>query len=214
MSCRPAGTLGEDLHPHEWRFHARRERQEKLLLAVDLEQLWPVNNTRCTIPRVHNPSREEFTERFMKQGEKDKQRHSLRPRQNEDALWRKHSAARCCPPWQNAATLLREHFLVQDIKFVPATNVARVAKRVTFGEHDHVSNVGRHNVSSFCRPLTRHWHRGITPRFWVSGYCTNWQIHVSFDCSDWRLLNAKTWPRNSILSLDTSDTFLNASVAI
>ena len=29
------------------------------------------------------------------------------PRQNEDALWRQHCVLRCCPLWQNAATLLR-----------------------------------------------------------------------------------------------------------
>ena len=40
-------------------------------------------------------------------------------------------------------------------------------------------------------------------RFWVSGYCTKWRIQGSFHSSYSRSLNVKTWPRNSILSLDT-----------
>ena len=54
------------------------------------------------------------------------------------------------------------------------------------------------------------WHRANTlfsavrsPRFWVSGYCTKWRIQGSFDSSSSRSLNVKTWPRNSILSIDT-----------
>ena len=42
------------------------------------------------------------------------------------------------------------------------------------------------------------------PRFWVSGYCKRWWIQGSFDSSYSRSLNVKTWPRNSILSLNTS----------
>ena len=64
---------------------------------------------------------------------------SVRPRQNEDTLWRQYVAR----PWENAAVLLRDtqiqemflkvfrnHFCVQDAKFVSAANVARVPKRV------------------------------------------------------------------------------------
>ena len=70
-------------------------------------------------------------------------------------------------PWQNVATLLRaaqtqEMFLkifnyilcVQDTKFVSATNVARVAKRVNIWETWSRQQRCRNNVSSFCRPLT------------------------------------------------------------
>ena len=42
-----------------------------------------------------------------------------------------------------------------------------------------------------------------SPPFWVSGYCTKWRIQGSFHSSYPRLLNVKTSPRNSILSLDT-----------
>ena len=42
-----------------------------------------------------------------------------------------------------------------------------------------------------------------SPRFGVSGWCTKWRIQGSFHSSYSRLLNVKTSPRNSILSLDT-----------
>ena len=48
-----------------------------------------------------------------------------------------------------------------------------------------------------------------SPRLWVSGYITKWRIQGSFHSSYSRLLNVKTWPRNSILFL----RFLNAFVA-
>ena len=64
---------------------------------------------------------------------------SVRPRQNENTLWRQYVAR----PWENAAVLLRDtqiqemflkvfrnNFCVHDAKFVSAANVARVAKRV------------------------------------------------------------------------------------
>ena len=40
-----------------------------------------------------------------------------------------------------------------------------------------------------------------SPRFWVSGYAQNDQFKGSFHSSYSRLLNVKTWPRNSILNL-------------
>ena len=77
--------------------------------------------------------------------------------------------------WKNAATLLHAarpqkmflqsrfsetFFCVQDTKSVPATNVARVAKRVNICRETWPrQNCCRHNASSFFRPLKvmLHW---------------------------------------------------------
>ena len=48
-----------------------------------------------------------------------------------------------------------------------------------------------------------------SPRFWVSGYCTRWQIQGSFDSSYERLLNIKTYCQETqYLASILSDTFI------
>ena len=42
-----------------------------------------------------------------------------------------------------------------------------------------------------------------TLRFWVSVYCTKWRTHGNSHSSSSLSLNVKTWPRSSILGLDT-----------
>ena len=58
----------------------------------------------------------------------------------------------CCAP-RGHKKCFRNIFCVQDKKFVSATNVARVAKRVNIWETWSRQQCCRHNVSSFCQPL-------------------------------------------------------------
>ena len=66
------------------------------------------------------------------------------------------------------------------------------------------------NRATFCQPWNQHipdtaeirFSVVRSPRFWVSGYWTKWRIQGSFDSSYSRSFNVKTWPRNSIFSLN------------
>ena len=88
----------------------------------------------------------------------------LGPRQNENTLWRQHCVLRCGKTWQHCCaprghkkcfwSRFRNIFSVQDTKFLSPTNVARVLKRVNIRETWSRQQYCRHNVSSFCRPLT------------------------------------------------------------
>ena len=91
----------------------------------------------------------------------------VRPRQNEDTLWRPPCVPRCCPSvakrgnivarWADTRKVRKFSgtlFCVQETKFVSATNVARVAKRAKTWETWLRQQCCRHNVSSFSWPLT------------------------------------------------------------
>ena len=80
---------------------------------------------------------------------------TLRPRQNEDTLWRQHCVLRCCPSVakhgniaarstdnRNVSGSFQKNFCVQETKFVSATNVARAwQNESTFGKHARARNV-------------------------------------------------------------------------
>lgn len=58
----------EELQPHEKRFKARLKTYEDYLRKLDVEDIWPIHGTHCTIPKIHKPTKEEFTEKCMKPG--------------------------------------------------------------------------------------------------------------------------------------------------
>ena len=53
---------------HEIRFFDRQYALENRLSGENLEKLWPVNGTQCTVHRIHQPTKERFTEECMKPG--------------------------------------------------------------------------------------------------------------------------------------------------
>ncbi|XP_022784782.1 bifunctional arginine demethylase and lysyl-hydroxylase JMJD6-like [Stylophora pistillata] len=59
----------DDLQPHEKRFISRLRAFEDYLRKLDVEDIWPIHETHCTIPKIHKPSKEEFTEKCMKPGQ-------------------------------------------------------------------------------------------------------------------------------------------------
>ncbi|XP_048578218.1 uncharacterized protein LOC5501461 [Nematostella vectensis] len=61
-----AGVSEEHFTQHEQRFKARGLTKERMLSGVDLDRIWPLNNTKCTVRRIHKPTKEEFIERCMK----------------------------------------------------------------------------------------------------------------------------------------------------
>ena len=58
----------DDLQPHEKRFRSRLSAFEDYLRKLDVVDIWPIHETHCTIPKIHKPSKEEFTEKCMKPG--------------------------------------------------------------------------------------------------------------------------------------------------
>ncbi|EDO30657.1 predicted protein [Nematostella vectensis] len=61
-----AGVSEEHFTQHEQRYKARGLTKERMLSGVDLDRIWPLNNTKCTVRRIHKPTKEEFIERCMK----------------------------------------------------------------------------------------------------------------------------------------------------
>lgn len=59
----------DDLQPHEKRFRSRLSAFEDYLRKLDVVDIWPIHETHCTIPKIHKPSKEEFTEKCMKPGQ-------------------------------------------------------------------------------------------------------------------------------------------------
>lgn len=59
----------ENLQPHEKRFQARVSSFEDFLRNLDPEDTWPIHSTHCTIPKIHKPTKQEFTEKCMKPGQ-------------------------------------------------------------------------------------------------------------------------------------------------
>ena len=64
----------ENLQPHEKRFQARVSSFEDFLRNLDPEDTWPIHSTHCTIPKIHKPTKQEFTEKCMKPGQKQAQK--------------------------------------------------------------------------------------------------------------------------------------------
>lgn len=58
----------EELQPHEQRFKARLTTYEDYMRKLEVEDVWPIHGTHCTIPKIHKPSKEEFNEKCMKPG--------------------------------------------------------------------------------------------------------------------------------------------------
>ena len=86
-------------------------------------------------------------------------KYCARPWQNEDTLWWQHCVLRCCPSVAKRGNIVarrdfRNIFWVQDTKFVSDTNVAHMTKRGNIWETWSCQQCCRHNVSSFCQPLS------------------------------------------------------------
>ena len=62
-----AGTE-DKFQPHEERFRARLENFEDYLRKLNVEETWPIHETHCTIPKIHKPTKQEFTEKCMEPG--------------------------------------------------------------------------------------------------------------------------------------------------
>ena len=81
--------------------------------------------------------------------------YNLRPRLNEDTMWRQHCVPRCCP--SVAKTLLRaartQEMFLKISRNIVCARVARVAKRVNIQETRSRQQCCRHNVSSLYRRL-------------------------------------------------------------
>lgn len=58
----------EEHEPHEKRFMKRLESFEDYLRNLNVEDTWPIHGTHCTIPKIHKPSKEEFTKKCMEPG--------------------------------------------------------------------------------------------------------------------------------------------------
>ena len=58
----------DNVQPHEKRFHARMSSFEDYLRKLDVEDTWPIHETHCTIPKIHKPTKQEFTEKCMEPG--------------------------------------------------------------------------------------------------------------------------------------------------
>ena len=59
---------GDNLQPHEKRFKERISVYEDYLRKLDPETTWPIHDTHCTIPKIHKPTKQEFTQKCMKPG--------------------------------------------------------------------------------------------------------------------------------------------------
>ncbi|XP_074625809.1 uncharacterized protein LOC141884027 isoform X2 [Acropora palmata] len=59
----------ENREPHEKRFMKRLENFEDYLRKLNVEDTWPIHGTHCTIPKIHKPSKEEFTKKCMEPGQ-------------------------------------------------------------------------------------------------------------------------------------------------
>ena len=46
----------------------RLENFEDYLRKLNVEDTWPIHGTHCTIPKIHKPSKEEFTKKCMEPG--------------------------------------------------------------------------------------------------------------------------------------------------
>lgn len=55
--------------PHEERFRARLESFEDYLRKLNVEETWPIHEMHCTIPKIHKPTKQEFTEKCMEPGQ-------------------------------------------------------------------------------------------------------------------------------------------------
>lgn len=59
----------EELQPHEQRFKARLTTYEDYMRKLEVEDVWPIHGTHCTIPKIHKPNKDEFNEKCMKPGQ-------------------------------------------------------------------------------------------------------------------------------------------------
>jgi len=58
-----------ELQPHEERFKTKLEGYEDYLSKLDVEDIWPIHGTHCTIPKIHKPTKQEFMEKCMEPGQ-------------------------------------------------------------------------------------------------------------------------------------------------
>ena len=84
----------------------------------------------------------------------------LRPRQNEDTLWRAHCVLRCCPPVAKRGNIVARRADTRDISddfqkhSLCRTQMLREwQNESTFGAHDHLSNVAATMCPRFVGPL-------------------------------------------------------------
>jgi len=55
----------QDLLPHELKHHNQLDKEAKRYKEIDMNNYWPQPRDRCTIERLHQPSRERFIKDFV-----------------------------------------------------------------------------------------------------------------------------------------------------
>ena len=75
---------------HETRFLGRQKASEDHQSSLTLDDVWPINDTKCTVHRIHQPSKEQFNEECMEPGTISR----FRPQTIGNTMWGNRASAR------------------------------------------------------------------------------------------------------------------------